>query len=132
MRELICAITSALSTLLAYLLGGFDTALLCLVIAIVLDFITGVIKAYITKEIASATGFKGLLKKVCFFIIVSLAVVIDRVTINDGTIRTLVIYYFVANEGFSILENLAIIGVPIPAVIKDSLKVMQKKGKGKK
>ena len=87
------------------------------------------IKAYNTKTLSSSIGFKGILKKVGILIIVMLAVLVDRVTLDNGGVRTLVIYYFVANEGLSILENLALSGLPIPKKLKDALKVIKKENK---
>ena len=120
---------AGIGTGLVYLWGGFDVAIQCLLIAIVLDYISGIIKAFVLKNLSSSIGFKGILKKVGVLVIVALAVLIDRVTGESGAIRTLVIYYFVANEGLSIVENLAQAGLPIPKVIKDALKTLKKGGK---
>lgn len=129
MDKIISVIFANVATVFIYLFEGIDVALICLLIAIVLDYISGLIKAYITKSLSSSIGFKGILKKVAILIIVMLAVLVDRVTVNNGGIRTLVIYYFVANEGLSILENLAIAGLPIPKKLKDALKVLKKENK---
>lgn len=131
MKELYCTIIASIGTGIVYLLGGFDVAIQCLLIAIVLDYLSGVTKAFITKELSSSIGFKGIVKKVALLLVVMLAVLIDRVTGESGAIRTLVIYYFVANEGLSIVENLAKAGLPIPKVIKDALKALKKESKGK-
>ena len=126
MKETICAILSGISTALIYLLGGFDVALNCLLIAIVLDYISGLIKAYNTKTLSSRIGFRGLLKKLGILIVVMVAVLVDRVTGNSGAIRTVIIYYFVANEGLSIIENLGAAGIPIPKFLKKALKALKK------
>lgn len=126
MKETICVLISGISTGLIYLLGGFDVALQYLIIAICLDYISGLIKAFHTKTLSSRIGLKGLLKKISYLLIVMLGVLIDRVTGNSGAIRTLVIYYFVANEGLSIIENLSATNIPIPKVIKKALKVLKK------
>lgn len=126
MKETICIILSGIVTELVYLLGGWDVALQCLIIAIALDYISGLIKAFHTKTLSSRIGFRGLLKKIGYLLIVMLAVLIDRVTGNSGAIRTLVIYYFVANEGLSVLENLSVTNIPIPKVIKKALKALKK------
>lgn len=128
---MICTIISEIATAFVYLVGGFDVALYCLIVAIILDYISGLIKAYNTKELSSKVGFKGILKKVGILLIVMLSVVIDRITGNIGAIRTLVIYYFVANEGLSIIENLGEAGLPIPKPLKDALKVLKKQSGGK-
>lgn len=130
MKELYCSIIAGATTACVFLLGGFDVALQCLLVAIVIDYISGLAKAYITKTLSSQIGLKGIIKKVGVLLVVMLAVLVDRVTGESGAIRTLVIYYFVANEGLSIIENLAQAGVPIPKVIKDALKALKKEGKG--
>lgn len=132
MKEFICGLISSLLTTFIYLVGGLDVAISCLLIAIVLDYISGIIKAYITKQLSSEIGLKGIIKKVAILLIVMLSVLIDRVTGESGAIRTLVIYYFVANEGLSIIENFAAAGVPIPAAIKNALKALKKESKGNK
>lgn len=129
MKEISNSIIAVICTGLIYLLGGLDVALTCLLIAIVLDYVSGLIKAFVTKNLSSKIGVKGIIKKVSILLIVMLAVLIDRVTGETGSIRTLVIYYFVANEGLSILENLGQAGVPIPQSIKKALKVMKKENK---
>lgn len=126
MKESICVLISGITTGLIYLFGGLDVALQCLLIAIVLDYCSGIIKAFHTKTLSSQIGFRGVLKKVGYLLIVMLAVLIDRVTGNSGAIRTLVIYYFVANEGLSIIENLSVTNIPIPKVIKKALKTLKK------
>lgn len=120
------SIIAGITTASVYLLGGFDVAIQCLLIAIALDYVSGLIKAFVTKTLSSQIGLKGILKKVAILLVVMLAVLIDRVTGESGMIRTLVIYYFVANEGLSITENLAQSGVPMPKVIKDALKALKK------
>lgn len=129
MKEISSSIIAVVCTTLVYLLGGLDVALSCLLIAIVLDYVSGLIKAFVTKNLSSKIGIKGIIKKVSVLLIVMLAVLVDRVTGETGAIRTLVIYYFVANEGLSIIENLGQAGVPIPQSIKKALKVMKKENK---
>ena len=129
MKEIYNGIVAGFLTTFIYLVGGLDVALVCLLVAIVLDYLSGLTKAYVTKQLSSQTGFRGIVKKVALLIIVMLAVLVDRVTGNTGAIRTLVIYYFVANEGLSIIENLGQAGVPIPQSIKKALKAMKKENK---
>lgn len=132
MKEFICAAIAGLGTFLTFIFGDWDVALQCLVIAVALDYISGIIKAFVNKELSSKIGLKGLLKKVGVFVIVALAVLIDKITGESGAVRTLVIYYFVANEGLSIVENLSEAGLPIPDVIKKALKSLKNEAKGKK
>ena len=128
MKELFCSILAGIGTGLVYLCGGFDVAMQCLLVAIVLDYISGIIKAFVLKQLSSSIGFKGILKKFGVLVVVALAVLIDRVTGESGAIRTLVIYYFVANEGLSIIENMGLAGLPIPKSIKEALKALKKQG----
>ena len=129
MKEVIQSVLAVISTGLIYLLGGLDIAMTCLLIAIILDYVSGMLKAFITKQVSSKIGFMGILKKVSILLVVMLAVLIDRVTGDTGAIRTLVVYYFVANEGLSVLENLGQAGVPIPQSIKKALKALKKESK---
>ena len=125
MDKIVNIIIADAATVVVYIFGGLDIALQCLLIAIAIDYISGLIKAYETRTLSSKIGMHGILKKVGLLAVVALAVVIDRITGNSGDIRTLVIYYFVANEGLSILENLAAAGVPIPEFVTKALKVLK-------
>ena len=129
MKEIYNGIVATLLTAFVYLVGGLDVAMIALLVAIVIDYVSGVTKAYITKQLSSQTGFKGVVKKVAVLLIVMLAVLVDRVTGESGAIRTLVIYYFVANEGLSVIENLGQAGVPIPQSINKALKALKKENK---
>lgn len=129
MKEIFNTVIAFLGTTIIYLFDGVDVAMTCLLIAIVIDYISGLIKAYECKVLSSKIGFRGILKKVGVLLVVMLAVLIDRVTGETGAIRTLVIYYFVANEGLSIVENLAEAGIPIPKSLKKALKAMKKENK---
>lgn len=131
MKEFICATVAGLGTFLSFVFGDWDVALQCLIIAIAIDYISGIIKAFINKELSSKIGVKGLLKKVGVLLIVALATLIDKITGESGMVRTLVIYYFVANEGLSVIENLGEAGLPIPDVIKKALKSLKNESKGK-
>lgn len=132
MKEFICAAVAGIGTFLTFIFGDWDVALQCLVIAIAIDYISGIIKAFINKDLSSKIGVKGLLKKVGVLLIVALATLIDRITGESGAVRTLVIYYFVANEGLSVVENLGEAGLPIPDVIKKALKSLKSQSKEKK
>lgn len=127
--KIISLVASEVATIFIYLFGGIDVALTCLIVAIVLDYVSGMIKAYNKKQLSSKIGFSGILKKIGILILVMLSVLVDRVTGNTGAIRTLVIYYFVANEGLSVLENLGEFGIPIPNAIKKALKVLKDQSK---
>ena len=125
MRETLCSIGAVFITTVVYLLGGADVALQCLVTAIALDYVSGIIRAFNSKTLSSRIGFTGILKKLGILLLVMLSVLIDRVTGGTGAVRTLVVYYFVANEGLSIIENLGQAGLPIPAVIRRALRSLR-------
>lgn len=121
-------IASVLLTTIIYLLGGMDIALKSLIIIMMIDYITGVASAIYNKKLSSKIGFKGIIKKFSYLCIVALSVVIDNLISQDGVIRTLVIYFFVANDGLSIIENMAEMDIKLPKKLVDSLE--QIKGKG--
>lgn len=127
MRTIINFFTGTVFTGIAYFLGGWDAALMTLCIVMGLDYITGICKAIKQKKLNSKTGVTGIIKKFGYLIIVALAVVIDNITGDGGIVRNLVIYFFVANDGISILENWAEIGLPLPKKMFEILE--QLKGK---
>lgn len=119
------AIMGALGTAFVYIFGGLDVALQCLLVAIALDYITGMIKAFKGAKLDSKVGIKGILKKIGVLCLVALAVIIDKLTGESGLIRTAIIYYLVSNEGLSIIENLGEIGILVPEFLKKKLKQLQ-------
>lgn len=126
-EDVICAILSGIGTTFIYLLGGWDVALYCLLIAIALDYVSGLMKAYTSKTLSSRIGFRGILKKLGILVLVMVGVLVDKATGESGAVRTLVIYYFVANEGLSVIENLGEAGIPIPKFLKKALKALKDK-----
>lgn len=128
MKHFINYILSVILTTIIYLLGGFDIALQSLLIVMIVDYLTGIVSAIYNKELSSKIGFKGILKKFSYLCVVALSVVIDNLTGQSGLIRTLVIYFFVANDGLSIIENMAEMGVKLPQKLIDSLEQIKKKG----
>ena len=128
MKHLINDIASVILTTFVYLVGGFDIAIQSLLIVIIINYLTGVASAIYNKELSSKIGFKGIIKKFCYLLVVALSVVIDNLTGQSGLIRTLVIYFFVANDGLSIIENMAEMGVKLPQKLIDSLEQIKKKG----
>lgn len=104
------------------LLGGWDRALEILLIFIVLDYITGIGAAYKTKTLRSSVGFEGLFKKGSIFLVVILAAQLDRITGNTSAVfRTATCFFFIANDGLSILENVGEMGVKLPSFIGKAL-----------
>ena len=101
-------------------LGGWDVILKALVALVILDYVTGVLKALSTKTLSSAVGFKGLIKKTVIFIVVATAVIIQSVIGEAVPLREITIIFFLCNEGISLLENAAEF-VPIPEKLKEAL-----------
>ena len=127
MKHLINDVSSIVLTGLIYLLGGFDIALQSLLIVVIIDYLTGIASAIYNKQLSSKVGFIGILKKFSYFLVIALAVVIDHLTGQNGIIRTLVIYFFVANDGLSIIENLAKMNVKLPQKLIDALEQLKNK-----
>ena len=115
-------IIAALGTGITWLFGTWDIALVVLVCFMVLDYFTGVLRAWTNKEISSDVGLKGIARKTVILIVLIVAVLLDRL-LNTGTwvFRTLICYFYIANEGISLLENCAGLGLPIPEKLKDAL-----------
>ncbi len=107
---------------LGYFLGGCDGLLIALVVFAVVDYITGVMCAVSDKELSSKVGFRGICRKVLIFILVGAANILDAQVIGSGSVlRTAVIFLYLSNEGVSLLENAAHLGLPIPKKLKDVL-----------
>ena len=107
---------------LGYFLGGCDGLLYALIAFVVIDYITGVMCAIINRELSSAVGFKGIFRKVMIFLLVGIANIIDVQVIGTGAVlRTAVIFFYISNEGVSLLENAGHLGLPIPEKIKTVL-----------
>ena len=104
---------------LGYFLGGCDGLLIALVIFAVADYITGVMCAVSDKKLSSEVGFKGICRKVIIFMLVGIAHIIDVNVIATGSVlRTAVIFFYLSNEGVSLLENAGHLGLPIPEKLK--------------
>lgn len=127
MGNVIKLITSSVTTFFVYLLGGFDVALQSLLLVIVLDYVTGLLKASKKKNLSSKIGLKGIRKKIGLLCLVALSVIVDRIAGDSGLIRTMVIYYLVANEGLSILENLGELNIIVPEFLKEKLEQLKNK-----
>lgn len=128
MKYFINNVTSVLLTTIIYLLGGMDIALKSLIIIMMIDYITGIASAIYNKKLSSKIGFKGIIKKFSYLCIVALSVVIDNLIGQNGVIRTLVIYFFVANDGLSIIENMAEMDIKLPKKLVDSLEQIKERG----
>lgn len=113
---------AAIGGWLGYFLGGFDGLLYALIAFMVVDYITGVMCAIVDKTLSSAVGFKGICRKVLILALVGIAHILDANIIGDGSVlRTAVIFFYLSNEGVSLLENAAHLGLPIPEKMKEIL-----------
>ena len=113
---------TAIGGWIGYFVGGVDGLMTALLIFMVLDYITGLMCAVIDKKLSSAVGFKGICKKVLILMLVGVANVVDVHVVGTGSaLRGAVIAFYLSNEGLSLLENAAHIGLPIPDRMKDVL-----------
>jgi toxin secretion/phage lysis holin len=119
---------AAVGGFLGWFLGGLDGALYALFAFTVADYITGVFSAYIRKELSSEVGAKGIVKKVTIYIIVGIGHLADVHLLGGGNaLRTALIFFYAANELVSLVENSAVIGLPIPQALKDTLTQLREK-----
>lgn len=117
------AVIAALGGWLGYFLGGCDGLLYALIVFVVLDYITGVLCAIADRRLSSAVGFKGICRKMLIFALVGVANILDVHVIGTGcVVRTATIFFYISNEGVSILENAANLGLPVPKKVKEVLK----------
>lgn len=115
------AVVSFVGTALTYAIGGLDQLLITLIMFMVLDYLTGIMAAYGCSNLSSKIGFKGIIKKLLILVLVIMAHQIDLIAGQDVIVRTMVTWFFLGNEGLSILENAAKMGVPIPGALKEKL-----------
>ena len=107
---------------LGYFLGGYDGLLYALIVFMVVDYITGVMCAINDKKLSSAVGFRGICRKVLILMLVGIANLLDVTVIGTGAVlRTAVIFFYLSNEGVSLLENAGHLGLPIPEKLKEIL-----------
>ena len=115
-------LVAVIATGFTWLFGAWDTPLGILVLFIILDYITGLVRGYINKELSSDVGLKGIARKAVIFVVLIVAVALDRLLSNGTWIfRSLICYFYIANEGLSLLENCGSLGLPIPQKILDAL-----------
>ncbi len=120
--NVIQAVFTAIGGWLGYFLGGFDGLLYALLVFVILDYITGVMCAVADKKLSSQVGFKGICRKVLIFALVGIGHLLDTHVIGNGSIlRTAITFFYLSNEGLSLIENAAYLGLPIPAKLKTIL-----------
>ena len=131
--NMIQIIFTAVGGWLGYFLGGCDGLLIALVVFAVTDYITGVMCAIADKKLSSEIGFKGICRKVIIFMLVGIAHVLDLNVIATGSVlRTAVIFFYLSNEGVSLLENAAHLGLPVPEKLKDVLEQLHDRAEKEK
>ena len=120
---------AAVGGTLGWFLGELDGFLYALIAFVVIDYLTGVMYAIVEKKLSSAVGFKGIFKKVLIFALVGVGHILDTHVIGSGgAMRTAVICFYLSNEGLSLLENAAHIGLPIPEKLKEILAQLHNRG----
>lgn len=120
---------TALGGFLGWFLGGMDGFLYALIAFAVIDYITGVLCAISDKTLSSEVGFKGICRKVLIFTLVGIGNIVDVYVLGEtGVLRTAVIFFYLSNEGVSLLENAAHLGLPIPEKLKEVLEQLHERG----
>ena len=112
---------------IGFYLGSIDAFIYTLLAFVIADYVTGVLRAGVERKLSSSVGFKGIAKKIVIFIVVGIANLCDVNLIKgDGTmIRTAIIFFYIANEGLSILENTMAIGLPVPEKLREMLEQLK-------
>ena len=115
-------IFAAIGGWLGWFLGGCDGLLIALLAFVAIDYVTGVMCAIVDKKLSSAVGFKGIFKKILIFALVGVGHILDTMVIGTGSVlRTAIIFFYLSNEGISLIENAGHLGLPIPAKMKTVL-----------
>lgn len=129
--EFLKAILAAIGGYLAWFLGGFDGILIALCVFALVDYLTGVVAAIIEKKLSSQIGSRGIAKKILMFFLVGVAAVLDAYVLGgESPVREVVIVFYIANEGISIIENSARLGLPVPKKLIDVLEQLKSQGDG--
>ena len=134
-KNMVLAFLATMASVFSEAMGGWDSFLKALVMFMVADYITGMIVALVfhksqkTKNggASSSVGYKGIVKKMCILILIALSVRVDEIS-GTHYVRSATIFFFLGNEGLSVIENLALMGVPYPEFIKKALEAVKEKG----
>ena len=130
MNDVIKAILAAFCAIAGFLFGDMDGLMYALIALIIIDYISGVIAAVVEKKLSSEVGAKGIAKKVLMLLIVAVANIVDINVIGEGhVLKSVTIFFYIANEGISLLENSGRLGVPWPKKLLDVLKQLKDKDK---
>lgn len=115
-----------IGTFISEYIGEFDSAIYALLIFMIIDYLTGLLCGIVSRNISSRIGFKGICRKVMILCLVGMANVLDKHILQTGTVlRTTVIFFYLSNEGISIIENTVFLGVPIPNRLHKILKQLK-------
>lgn len=126
--EVMQYVFAAMGGALGAVMGGWDGFLYALIVFVIFDYFTGVLVAIYQKKLSSEVGFHGIAKKVFIFCLVAAGHVIDsRIIQNGSVVRTAVIFFYISNEGISILENAAVLGLPVPKKLQEVLEQIRDK-----
>lgn len=130
--NMIQMVFAAIGGWLGYFLGGCDGLIIALVVFVVVDYLTGILCAIADKSLSSKVGFLGIAKKVVIFLLVGIANILDVEVIGTGSVlRTAVIFFYLSNEGISMLENATHLGLPVPTKLKDVLEQIHERSEEK-
>lgn len=125
--NVIQGIIATLGGFFGWLIGSINGLVYALLVFVVVDYVTGVTAAIIKKELSSEVGYQGILRKIMIFILVGIGNIIDTQVIKSGSaIRTAIIFFYLSNEGISVLENATVIGLPIPKKLRSVLEQLKK------
>jgi len=123
---------AAIGGFLSWFFGGWDSLLYLLITFTAVDYLTGVLRGFLDRNLSSKRGYKGLIRKVMIFVIVGVANLTDNYLLGGvEVLRSIVICFYIANEGISMLENAAAVGLPVPQKLKDVLVQLHEKEKNK-
>lgn len=131
MEKYFNALVAVVATFFTYVFGSWDLALQVLIVFMILDYGTGVLYAFLNNQLNSEVGFKGLVKKMMILVVLIIGVMVDRILgTGNWVFRTLGAYFYIANEGISLLENVGNIGIPIPNKLRNALEQLNKDEEG--
>lgn len=124
---------AAVGGFLGWFLGGCDGLLYAMIAFVTVDYVTGVMCAVVDRKLSSSVGFKGIFRKVLIFVMVGISHILDTQVIGNGSVlRTAVIFFYISNEGVSLLENASHLGLPVPEPVKTVLKQLHDRSEGNK
>ena len=125
------AITAVVGGFLGWLFGGIDGLVFALITFVVLDYLTGVLVAIVERKLSSEVGARGIAKKVTIFALIGIAHLIDQFVLHSGaTLRTAIVFFYIANECLSVIENSVRLGLPVPAKFKEVLEQIRNNNDG--